>query len=358
MNATITYRLSEAGRKASIIAGGDGKRDQTILVPNDAIEFAFVLATGKVSDKGEVFLDTYVSNELSGYSAPEFDSPQTAASILGYYSALKESKARKEQEAAAERTAKTLAVLTERTLEPHAIDATITEDGITGRATYTYFTPKWPYGCDDAVVNSPEAQAWVLELERSKDAARAEADVQARIDLDEKKIKAAEELKARRERAAARLARVLELGGQDGDLLLKVEDGALAQVPSGCWESHKRGKNWLATISVDPSKPGGLDRSFQPKAKGDIYYLVGGLSAGDAVEFGADYYSGGGRKNPTRYYGFIVAIAGDALVLREAATGKAACKAAKAFQPLPAEDAVAAGLARINGEGSIVASNN
>src|SRR5262249_14392556 len=128
--------------------------------------------------------------------------------------------------------------------------------------------------------------------------------------------------------AAWRAANNLE----DGDIALRIEEGALATVPPNCWESHKRGKNWFARIEINPAKPGGLERDFHAKAHGAYYYLLPTLAAGDAVEFGADYYSGGGRKSPTRWYGYYVRTiaatetAPAYLVLRECASGKDAVK--------------------------------
>lgn len=86
----------------------------------------------------------------------------------------------------------------------------------------------------------------------------------------------------------------------------KIESGALIEVP--VYENHHRGKNWLAKIQKDPKSPGGLNREFMETAKGNYYYFVEGLVVGDIIEFGADYYSAGGRKNPNRMYGIVKSL--------------------------------------------------
>lgn len=109
----------------------------------------------------------------------------------------------------------------------------------------------------------------------------------------------------------------------------KIEEGALLEVP--CYESHSRGKNWFAVIGLSPSSPGGISREFQPKARGEYYYMVDGLSAGQAVEFGADYYTTSGRPNRKRFYGVITSLTPDCLEVEEYETARQAVKAAKEF---------------------------
>jgi len=45
----------------------------------------------------------------------------------------------------------------------------------------------------------------------------------------------------------------------------KVEDGALVEVP--IYETHSRGRNWLAIIESDPQAPNGLKRQFVTNGK-------------------------------------------------------------------------------------------
>lgn len=82
-----------------------------------------------------------------------------------------------------------------------------------------------------------------------------------------------------------------------------VFQGYMEEVP--IYERHRRGRNWLAKIELDPSSPGGLQREFMKLGKGSYYYNVSDLEVGDPVEFGADYYSGGGRRSPERLYGVV-----------------------------------------------------
>lgn len=95
----------------------------------------------------------------------------------------------------------------------------------------------------------------------------------------------------------------------------KIENGALVEVP--IYETHRRGKNWLAKIQKDPKSPGGLKREFMENAKGSYYYLINGLSVGDVVEFGADYYTVSGKKGANRVYGIIRLLTDNELELEQ-----------------------------------------
>ena len=102
-------------------------------------------------------------------------------------------------------------------------------------------------------------------------------------------------------------------------LAVVVEAGyrVLAEVPTGCWDGHKRSKNWLALIEKDPTKPGGLARVFWTKARGDGYYLIHrDACRGCAIELGADYYTASGRPDRHRWYGVIVHLTDRQLVVR------------------------------------------
>jgi hypothetical protein len=110
-----------------------------------------------------------------------------------------------------------------------------------------------------------------------------------------------------------------------------MEHGALVGAP--VWEKHKRGKNWWARISIDPQAPGGLARDFAEKARGEGYsYIVPQWAKpGTPVEFGADYYSGRGRKYTSRWYGYIEQVSADALVLVQCETAREAVRQAQEF---------------------------
>jgi hypothetical protein len=107
-------------------------------------------------------------------------------------------------------------------------------------------------------------------------------------------------------------------------VILKHDHGALTEAP--IFETHKRGKNWMAIISIDPTKPGGLERKFMNRARGEYRYLIGDLKEGDPIEFGADYYSCKQRKTPKRFYGVITKITETELMIEEMKTGKGAVK--------------------------------
>ena len=115
-----------------------------------------------------------------------------------------------------------------------------------------------------------------------------------------------------------------------------VEAEYLTAVP--CYESHKRGKNWAATLTIDPSSPGGLGRNFLARGRGEYFYNVQNLTPGTPVEFGGDYYTGSGGKRSHRFYGIVTEVTAEYVEFAQYATGKAAIKAADAFR---AERAVA-----------------
>jgi len=111
---------------------------------------------------------------------------------------------------------------------------------------------------------------------------------------------------------------------------LKVEYGALSEAP--VWEEHKRGKNWLAKIGIDPSAPGGLARDFARRANGDFFYLVPDWATpGVPIEFGADYYSTRGSKNSNRVYAIITEIHDDHWVIEKTKTAREAVKLASSW---------------------------
>jgi hypothetical protein len=88
----------------------------------------------------------------------------------------------------------------------------------------------------------------------------------------------------------------------------------------------------MAEIWIDPKAPGGLGRRFFPKAHGEYYYMVDKAKAPMPVEFGADYYSGSGKKRPHRWYGVIVCVTAEELTLEQYDTARQAINAAKGKQ--------------------------
>lgn len=107
----------------------------------------------------------------------------------------------------------------------------------------------------------------------------------------------------------------------------KIENGALVEVP--IFEEHKRGRNWMAKISFDPRSPAGLSREFMERARGKYFYMVEGLKVGDAIEFGADYWTSSGHRNTNRVYAAVVSITSTELVLELFSTPDEAIEAAK-----------------------------
>jgi hypothetical protein len=113
---------------------------------------------------------------------------------------------------------------------------------------------------------------------------------------------------------------------------IEIEAGGLKQAP--IWQNHSRSKNWMAKIAVDPTEPGGLRRDFARKARGDFTYLVASWMVPDTpIEFGADYYTGSGRKHADRWYGVIRAISETEIEFEKFETARDAIKAAKEPPP-------------------------
>jgi len=107
-----------------------------------------------------------------------------------------------------------------------------------------------------------------------------------------------------------------EVNNEVKTVTLGIFQGALTEVPNNCYRDHSRGKNWLAVIEMDPKSPGGLERIFCTRANGDYFYFTDKLAVGQVVEFGADYYSGSGRRSPTRKYFVVAAISENGLTLK------------------------------------------
>jgi len=118
------------------------------------------------------------------------------------------------------------------------------------------------------------------------------------------------------------------MGNEENRVVLRIGEGALLNVP--VWHDHKRARNWWAKITIDPQAPGGLAREFAEKARGrEHYYIVPEWAKrGTPVEFGADHYSGSGRKYPSRWYGYIEQASADAITLVKCETAREAAKQA------------------------------
>ena len=107
----------------------------------------------------------------------------------------------------------------------------------------------------------------------------------------------------------------------------KIEDGAMVEAP--VYETHQRGKNWMATIEADPAAPGGLAREFVKSGRGRYLYIVGPEVVGKAVEIAADYTSSGGKRHPKRWYGVVRSVTDSEITIEECETSAAAIAAAR-----------------------------
>jgi hypothetical protein len=354
MDAKVLVRLSQAGRKASILAGGDGAEELTLLVTPDAPEFRAVVEAGAIGPDGVKLDLRYCTWDLHGYGDHiKWDHAPTVAEALADW-----------QRRAAEYMAK-------KEQDQKQVDEMIARDKAEDAAAIAVWSALPLTERIKRPVANGYAEIVLAKLRRgSTEALAPEAYAEAVAEVERIKGEVDAAKKAKKDADAARRSAWREsLGLEEGDIAIRIEAGALTDVPDDCWQTHKRGKNWLAMISVDPSSPGGLSRNFAAKAKGEFFYLLPDLSPGDPVEFGADYYSGSGRKSPTRWYGFVVKIVhatrlfsegeADYLVLRECGTGKGACKAGAKFAaenpgPIRQPDEIDAAIVRVNGEGTIV----
>ncbi len=91
--------------------------------------------------------------------------------------------------------------------------------------------------------------------------------------------------------------------------------GGIVSAP--IYETHHRGKNWAAIIQANPTSPGGIDRVWLPRGRGEFLYMVGRLDRFDAVEFGADYVTMMGNKHPKRWFGVVRVLTGNQIEIEE-----------------------------------------
>lgn len=322
MKATICFTLSELGQKASLLAGGDGKASQAVSVESTDPAFTEVVRLGTISTDGTVRLGYF--GDI--YEQACFSTVPTIPELLAAAKAAVVQRENLERQAVERRRAATLAVLDARNVRQARIPKCVSKDGIMEESIANCLTPDWPTFADESVKQSIPALPWLEELRtentRIEEAATAVAWAKWQVAFDKRAIL----LAAEAEEAARIAARRAELGLKEGDVALKVEEEALTQVPSGMWDARTRGKNWMAIIGISPSSPGGLSRDFIERGKGDYYYILPEFSPGQAIEFGADYYTGSGKKVSNRWHGFVVRQESDALVLRRVGDGKTAVK--------------------------------
>ena len=114
---------------------------------------------------------------------------------------------------------------------------------------------------------------------------------------------------------------------------LILANGALLEAP--IFEAHVRGSNWLAIIDIDATCPGGLERRFTNRGKGDCLYVVEQIGLFDAVEFAADYTTSYGKKRRDRWYGVVTAKTDDFLQVEKADSGAKAVLRSKKLRTSP-----------------------
>lgn len=114
---------------------------------------------------------------------------------------------------------------------------------------------------------------------------------------------------------------------------LILANGALLEAP--IFETHTRGSNWLALIDIDAGCPGGLERRFVNRGKGECLYVVEQIGLFDAVEFAADYTTGYGTKRRDRWYGVVTAKTDDFLQVEKAGSGAKAVLRSKKLRTSP-----------------------
>ncbi len=100
-------------------------------------------------------------------------------------------------------------------------------------------------------------------------------------------------------------------------------DGRSIRNPAYC--SHKRGRNWAAIMRG--KNAANCERDFL-NAKGDIVDLDP-VEVGDVVEFGGDYITSTGRREPDRRWWHIRAITDDAMNYESHPTLAKALRAAR-----------------------------
>ena len=95
---------------------------------------------------------------------------------------------------------------------------------------------------------------------------------------------------------------------------VEVAQGYIDQRDLG-YEDHKRGTNYIATVSFDPSQPGSLAREFWLKGSGSFKAIPSNIMTGEFIEVAHDYTSSGGNRNRRRDYFRVVSHNDDELVL-------------------------------------------
>lgn len=99
---------------------------------------------------------------------------------------------------------------------------------------------------------------------------------------------------------------------------ISVTDGVVDQRDFGLHEPHSRGRNWIAVITPNRAKAGGLEREFLDRMRATFYRSVL-VRAGAFLEVGADYITGAGRRYPKRGVFRVLILRANTWVVRESA---------------------------------------
>lgn len=132
--------------------------------------------------------------------------------------------------------------------------------------------------------------------------------------------------------------------GSDRLWWVDTTDGVFLQSDVGVYETHNRGKNWVAVVEADRNAPGGLARDFLGRGRGEKVE-ADEIEAGDQLEVAGDYYTMKGRKSPSRSYVRVLAVEDDRMLVignlgsdskrpKSEDADKAEAKVIKALQPL------------------------
>ena len=104
---------------------------------------------------------------------------------------------------------------------------------------------------------------------------------------------------------------------------LEIVDGVIEQMN---YESHKRGKNWVATVERNLQAIGGLDRDFW-KQRRQYATVPDDIAPGQWIELGGDYCSvwswlGGGNASRNRKYFRVGVVSDEVLEVEEVQKGE------------------------------------
>ncbi len=106
---------------------------------------------------------------------------------------------------------------------------------------------------------------------------------------------------------------------QRGETLI-IRDGCIDQAEIR-FESHRRGRNWIATVTPNKAIPGagGLERTFWTKTTTSWRKVPEDLQIGDVLEVAAEYVSGSGKNDRDRVYRRVRSI-GDGIITLDVTT--------------------------------------